>query len=380
MSENISCNNDKKIKMVKLVGAGISLAVLALLVFRFTFIVWYVIIAAVIASIGAPIVNFLKKRKITKKKYVPSWLAAAMALAILVLTCVAVIVLLVPLISKQASVVASINVSDVMSALKEPIQLITDYLVKFKLITSEQTIVGLIEEKLYSILEFSAVANIVGKVIGSLGGFLVSLVSILFITFFFLKEEDLFTKIVLVFVNEESHKKAVDAISHIKKFLSRYFIGLLAEVAGMFVLESIGLSAFGIKGALVLALMGSIFNLIPYAGPVIGTCLALIINALYMLSTGVYDQILYTSIVILSVFVVSNWVDNYFLQPYIFSKSTQAHPLEIFIVILVFGSFAGVLGMFLAIPGYTIMKVIAKEFLSQYEFIEEWTQNLKIDK
>lgn len=366
--------------MVKLVGAGISLAVLALLVFRFTFIVWYVIIAAVIASIGAPIVNFLKKRRITKKKYVPSWLAAATALSILVLTCVAVIVLLVPLISKQASVVASINVSDVMSALKEPIQLITDYLVKFKLITSEQTIVGLIEEKLYSILEFSAVANIVGKVIGSLGGFLVSLVSILFITFFFLKEEDLFTKIVLVFVNEESHKKAVDAIFHIKKFLSRYFIGLLAEVAGMFVLESIGLSAFGIKGALVLALMGSIFNLIPYAGPVIGTCLALIINALYMLSTGVYDQILYTSIVILSVFVVSNWVDNYFLQPYIFSKSTQAHPLEIFIVILVFGSFAGVLGMFLAIPGYTIMKVIAKEFLSQYEIIEEWTQNLKIDK
>ena len=77
---------------------------------------------------------------------------------------------------------------------------------------------------------------------------------------------------------------------------------------------------------------------------------------------------------------MSNWVDNYFLQPYIFSKSTQAHPLEIFIVILVFGSFAGVLGMFLAIPGYTIMKVIAKEFLSQYEIIEEWTQNLKIDK
>lgn len=379
MSENI-LSNDKKIRMVKLVGAGISLAVLALLVFRFTFIVWYVIIAAIIASIGAPLVNFLKKRKLTKNKYVPSWLAAAITLLVIILTCIALIVLMVPLISRQANVVASINVKDIMASLEEPIHNITNYLVKFKLITSEQSVIGLIEERLYSILEFSEIANIVGKVIGSLGGFFISLVSIMFITFFFMKEENLFPKMVLLFVNQESHRKAIKAIAHIKKFLSRYFIGLLAEVAGMFVLESIGLSIFGIKGALVLALMGSMFNLIPYAGPVIGTCLALIINALYMLSVGAYDQILFSSIVILSVFVVSNWVDNYFLQPYIFSKSTQAHPLEVFMVILVFGSFAGVLGMFLAIPGYTVMKVIAKEFLSQYEIIEEWTQNLKIDK
>jgi predicted PurR-regulated permease PerM len=75
-------------------------------------------------------------------------------------------------------------------------------------------------------------------------------------------------------------------------------------------------------------------------------------------------------------FVFAQLVDNFFSQPFIFSKSVKSHPLEIFLVIIIAGILFGIVGMIVAIPAYTAIKVILKEFLSGYKIVEKLTKNL----
>ncbi len=367
-------------KVVKYVGIAISLAILALLVFKFTFVVWYVLIAAVISSVGSPIVGFLKNRKVSKTKYMSPGLAAFITLVLMMVVIVLIIMLFVPLFVRQVDIISSINTQNIMAYLDEPINKVSDVLRRLKLIGTDEDLLKVIGAHLTSIINASSVTTFISNAVSSLGGFFMAAFSIIFIAFFFLKEDDLFIKIVLLFVSEENHERVITAVGHVGRFLSKYIIGLLLEILGMFVLESIGLSIIGVKGALPIALMGAFFNVIPYVGPVIGTTVAVVIGMAAKLGSGIVDNsLIIHGILIAVVFIVSNWVDNFFLQPTIFSKSLHIHPLEIFLVILVAGSFAGVLGMFIAIPAYTITKVIAKEFFSKYEIIDEWTRNMKIE-
>ena len=78
----------------------------------------------------------------------------------------------------------------------------------------------------------------------------------------------------------------------------------------------------------------------------------------------------------LSVFVVAQMIDNFVLQPTIFSKSVKAHPLEIFLVILSAGSLGGIVGMILAIPLYSFLRIVAKEFFNGYKVVQGLTKNI----
>jgi predicted PurR-regulated permease PerM len=76
------------------------------------------------------------------------------------------------------------------------------------------------------------------------------------------------------------------------------------------------------------------------------------------------------------VLLCMNMVDGFLIQPFLFSNSVKAHPLEIFIVILLAASLAGVWGMIVAIPTYTLLRIIAKEFLANYKFFKKMTENI----
>ena len=64
-------------------------------------------------------------------------------------------------------------------------------------------------------------------------------------------------------------------------------------------------------------------------------------------------------------FGIGQLIDNFFSQPFIFSNSVKSHPLEIFIVIISGGLLFGAVGMIAAVPTYSALKVIGKEFLSE---------------
>ena len=73
---------------------------------------------------------------------------------------------------------------------------------------------------------------------------------------------------------------------------------------------------------------------------------------------------------------VFQMLDNFLLQPNIFSKSVKAHPLEIFIVVLMGAKIGGVAGMVLAIPAYTVLRVLLKVFFSEFEVVKRLTSSI----
>ena len=79
---------------------------------------------------------------------------------------------------------------------------------------------------------------------------------------------------------------------------------------------------------------------------------------------------------LLGVILTAHFIDNNLLVPLIYSKSVKAHPLEIFFVIIMGGSLAGLIGMLLAIPVYTVLRVIAKEFFQQFRVVQKLTAKI----
>ena len=165
-------------------------------------------------------------------------------------------------------------------------------------------------------------------------------------------------------------------LSQSKYLLSRYFFGLLIELSTMMTLLSIGLTVFGVKNSLLIGFFGGLMNVIPYLGPIIGATVGVLLAVSTSLSYGMYSEIISLVFIVIGVFASANLLDNVVLQPLIYSNSVKAHPVEIFIVILVAGSMAGIPGMILAIPSYTVLRIIAKEFLSQFSVVQKLTRNI----
>ena len=83
-----------------------------------------------------------------------------------------------------------------------------------------------------------------------------------------------------------------------------------------------------------------------------------------------------TMLIIAMTLLTVKGLDDFVLQPTLYSSRVKAHPLEVFLVILLAGSAAGVVGMLLAIPAYTVLRVFAKEFFSQVSLVKKLTENV----
>jgi len=158
----------------------------------------------------------------------------------------------------------------------------------------------------------------------------------------------------------------------------RYFVGLFCEVILVGILVTIGLSIVGLpfSTAVVIGLFAGLMNVIPYIGPMIGASFGLIIGIATNLHVDFYTQMLPLLGYMAIVFALVQVIDNVLFQPLIYSNSVNAHPLEIFLVIIMAGSLAGIMGMMLAIPFYTILRVIAKEFFNQYRIVKKLTEGI----
>lgn len=208
------------------------------------------------------------------------------------------------------------------------------------------------------------------------GNVLVAFLSIFFIAFFFLKEQGLFFEMVKTAVSVEYEERTLHAIDESSKLLIRYFIGILLQITVITVFVSVFLKILGVENALLIGFFAAILNVIPYIGPIIGASFGVIITISSNLDVSFYDQLLPQITQVLMVFGIMQLLDNFILQPNIFSKSVKAHPLEIFLIVLVGAKLGGVLGMVLAIPFYTVFRVIAKVFLSEFKVIQRLTKNL----
>ncbi|HMQ07846.1 MAG TPA: AI-2E family transporter [Saprospiraceae bacterium] len=233
-----------------------------------------------------------------------------------------------------------------------------------------------VRKNLFKVINPARISILFSTMVGWVGNTIIAILSILFISFFFLREQGLFSSAISSLVPEKYEIQTGEAVSQSSKLLIRYFTGVVIQITVITVYVSVVLSILGIKNALLIGFFAAVMNVIPYLGPILGATFGVIITLTSNLDIPFYNEMLPMLFKVILVFASMQLIDNFILQPNIFSKSVKAHPLEIFIVILTGAKLAGIIGMVLAIPIYTVFRVVGKVFLSEFKIIQTITRRL----
>lgn len=362
-------------KTWKIIGVLIGGLILAFVVWRFSNIVFYILISIFLSLLGRPLVKVLNSIRIRNFR-LPGVLSTILTMIIMITLTLLFISLIVPLIAKQASVISNIDFNSLSYSLDAPLTEFEVLLKKYRLLHQSETLKQLLQEQVNTLINFASFSDTVSSVIGVTGSIFLALFSIMFLTFFFIKDVHLIDEIIETLTPIKHQNEIRNIIKQTKYLLTRYFIGIAIEVTTMMTLLSIGLSVFGVQNALLIGFFGGLMNIIPYLGPIIGAVFGAVIAVSTFLSYGMYPEIVSVALIVFGVFAGANLIDNLVLQPLIYSNSVKAHPVEIYLVILIAGSLAGITGMVLAIPFYTVLRIIAKEFFSHFRVVQRLTRNI----
>lgn len=332
----------------------------------------YLIIAAVLTVLGKPLVRLMRQIQVGKFT-LPLWACSLLTIVVFYGLASTIFSLLVPEFISEIRALSSIDFERVFSRFEGEFESVQAFLMDWQILP-ELTGTSM-KDSLSQFLNITTIQHTFGTLVGGLGNVGIALFSITFILFFFLKEEELADSAIDNFVPEKWTKTVRSVIPKVKKTLSRYIFGLTIQLTAIFILVYSGLMIVGVKDAVIIALFAATMNVIPYIGPIIGTGFGLVLGLGQALSMdpGI-DLLLYTT-KLLGVFAVVQVLDNVVSQPLIYSNSINAHPLEIFIVISVAGTWAGIAGMVVAVPMYSILRIIAKESQVNVKFIQTLSKN-----
>ena len=324
----------------------------------------YILIAAVVSLVGRPIAQLLKRIKFGNT------LSSVTTIAILMTTFFGIVSLLLPVIFEQAKNLSLLNVNAFEATATKLMNELSIYLLDYGVDLQSWVDRSLAE------VDYSFLPDTINTVLNGLSGFTIGVFSVIFISFFFLRDSGLLERMVMVFVADKNIKRVEKSIFSIKNLLSRYFIGLLVQITVLFIVYTLVLLIFGIPNAVTIALVCALLNIIPYLGPIIGTVLIVFLTMTSNLDASFASVTLPKTIYVLIGFTIGQLIDNFLTQPYVFSTSVKSHPLEIFIIILVGGLLFGPLGMIIAVPLYTALKVIFKEFYAHNKIVKALTKNI----
>lgn len=346
------------------------LVIIGIVLWLFTDIVAYILIAAALSFVGHPLVKLIDSIRIGRFR-LPHTLSSTLALLLMLAILASAVWFITPIISGQAKAISQIDYVALNTGIQKSLIPLESHLYRLDMLEPGETISQMVIERLLSLTQAVDVGKIMNSLMGVAGKVFIGLFSVLFMTFFFLKDDKLFVK-GFIFLFPEKYGATIEAaLSDILRLLSRYFVGLSIEVITMMILISTGGWILGLENALIIGVIGGLLNVIPYLGPMFGAA----IGATLVITTNIAPDNVQPAVMlaggILVVFLVANLIDNLVLQPFIYSNSVRAHPLEIFLVIMMAGSLAGVAGMILAIPTYTIFRVIGRQFFNQYRIIRK---------
>lgn len=428
----------------------IPIVISVVLIWYFKDIVTYVVIAWVLSMMGAPIMRFCQG-------FLPKGLSAIVTLMVFTLVLVLIVWLFLPPIVQQARNLAGIDYEKLTQSLEEPINDWNQWLITKGFLPEEQeinpsksnkeegarvledfavvkldsiyrdstqtnvnllininnpkvtneenkdgnekpkTFLDKVKNNVFSLLNPAKIPELFGSVFGFMSNIFITLLSVYFIAFFFLKEQGLFESILRSIVSTKYEDQAIHALEESSVLLIRYFVGVAIQITIITIFVATSLSLFGIKNALLIGFFAALINVIPYLGPIIGAVFGVIITisssldqsgkisesvnstteALVSATGGsFYTDTLPQIFIVIGVFGVMQLLDNFLVQPNIFSKSVKAHPLEIFVVVLAGAQIGGITGMVLAIPAYTVLRVLASIFLSEFKIVQSITKDL----
>lgn len=372
-------------KLAKYILLAAGAALIGGICWYFRSVLIYILIAVVVSLIGKPIMKQLQKVNI-KGKRLPDWFLAAFTLLTILIIFISIITMVVPIVSGIIKGISLTSIEESVRYIAEPLANFNETLRQtFPVLGGEFRIEVALIQELQAMLNPSIFSSVIGSAASVITSFGIGLFSVTFISFFFIKDDDTFTKIVTSLVPEKHENETAKAIADIGHLLSRYFSGVMVEVLGVALINFLGLlliARLGFNAAISIAFLTGLLNVIPYVGPllggVIGTILGITIKYSSSVAIGLDVSFVAFMAILIAIFCFTQLVDNFLYQPLIYSTSIKAKPLEIFIVLLIAGHLGGPLAMLVAIPCYTVIRVIAFRFFRHFKAIRRLIPSEKL--
>jgi len=196
--------------------------------------------------------------------------------------------------------------------------------------------------------------QVFGNIFGLVGNVFTAVIVIPLSIFFLLKDGSRIRRQMLLVVPNKYFETTLSIINKTEKRLGTYFKSVLLQSVIVAIISSSLLSLIGLNNAIIVGICVGAANTIPYFGPAIGYILVILVA---IFETGdlslVYPGILAS--------LTTQMVDNVILQPLIFSKSADMHPLSILFIVFIGAEVGGVLGMLVAIPIAATINLTIKE-------------------
>lgn len=195
----------------------------------------------------------------------------------------------------------------------------------------------------------TGVTNGLGSVIGKITTIVLLLVTVPFILFYMLKDGEKLVPNIERLFSEKQRENIKGLLQQLNKTLSDYISGQAIECLFVGTFTFLGYLLIGVDYAFLFGVIAGLTNLIPYLGPYLGLAPALIYTF--------FDSPTRALLCIVVVIIVQQ-IDGNVIYPNVIGKSLNIHPLTIILILLVAGNLSGILGVFLGVPVYAILRTL----------------------
>lgn len=324
-----------------------ALFVVGLILYNYSTLVAYLIIAIILSYLLDPVINWLQRNNLNRTFAIILTLLSVVAVIGFISTSV------IPIIADQMiQLTRQLSITNIEIITKRiESQLISNY--EF---IPEGILSNNLSNVIEQLLDFGEFSGILGNLVNVFTNIFSAVLVIPFAAFFFLKDGSKIRRDVLRLVPNKYFESTLVLIDKVEKRLGLYFRSVFLQSILVAVSSWLTLSVAGLDNSLSVGIAVGVANTIPYFGPIIGYILSIIIS---IIETGDFSLVLMCLVAILIVQIL----DNVVFQPFLFSRSADIHPVAILFIILVGAETAGLLGMLVAIPIATTVKISINQII-----------------
>lgn len=328
-------------KLIKTILAAGGILLVGMILYNFSNLVAYALIALVFSYLLDPVVNRLQVAGLHRT------LAISLVLATLFVTVLWISTSVIPIVANRIAILTrqlqTENLILIASQIEAHLHANFDFIPEGYL---RDNISVLVDE----LFNFGRLSDILGNLIGVFTNLFAAFLVIPFAMFFFLKDGHKIRRDLLQLVPNAYFETTLTLIDKVETRLGKYFRSVLLQCSLVGVVSWIALSIAGLSNSGTVGVTIGIANTIPYFGPIMGYLLSIVIA---IIETGDFTLVVPCILAVL----FAQILDNVLFQPMIFSKSADIHPVAVLFTIMIGAQIAGILGMLVAIPIATILKI-----------------------
>ena len=338
-------------RIVRFVLGAAAVAAAGWLLWYFAGLVLYLVVGGVLAYLLRPIVDWMQSHGLGR-------VAAIAATFVLVLGVMGVVVTsVVPFVGQQVrelSQLISVDLAtDVATYIEDRVRQVTP-LEKGVLVENIEKMAQALMQG--DLVKGDQVAETVSSVVAVFTNIVYAVVIIPFVTFFLLKDGLQIRRSLVGLMPNRYFEVTLAILDKVENNIGRYFRALLVQCTSIAVIASLLLWIVGLQNAIAIGIFTGLANTIPYFGPFLGFLCGTLVG---IAQTGNLVLVPWVALAM----ALTQLADNVLLQPLIFSRAAKAHPLVILFVVLIGARLGGIVGMLIAIPVTTTVRVVVEQLL-----------------